>query len=62
MRHSLPYARDMNAELAGKFISMYVNDYTRDYGETGRRAIREFLGRAASRSYIEKTPAVEFVE
>src|SRR5438876_8054694 len=27
VRHSLPYARDMNAELAGKFISMYVNDY-----------------------------------
>jgi predicted solute-binding protein len=39
-----------------------VNDYTRDYGETGREAIREFLGRADKAGYIEKTPAIEFVE
>src|SRR6266513_6601 len=31
--HSMPYARDMDAKLAGKFIGMYVNDFTRDYGE-----------------------------
>ena len=36
VQHSMPYARDMDANLAGKFIGMYVNDYTRDYGETGR--------------------------
>jgi 1,4-dihydroxy-6-naphthoate synthase len=60
--HSMPYARDMDTQLAGKFIGMYVNDYTRDYGETGRRAIREFLGRAADRGYVEKAPAIEFVE
>lgn len=30
----------------GEFIGMYVNDYTRDYGDVGRTAIREFLGRA----------------
>jgi 5,8-dihydroxy-2-naphthoate synthase len=46
VRHSLPYARDMNADLAGKFIGMYVNDYTRDYGENGRAAIRRFLSDA----------------
>ena len=60
--HSMPYARDMDAGLAGKFIGMYVNDYTRDYGETGRRAVREFLGTAYERGYIEKMPSVEFVE
>ena len=49
VRHSLPYARDMDATLAGKFIGMYVNDYTRDYGETGRRAIREFLRAGSER-------------
>jgi 1,4-dihydroxy-6-naphthoate synthase len=60
--HSMPYARDMDAGLAGKFIGMYVNDYTRDYGETGRRAVREFLRVAHERGYITKVPAVEFAE
>jgi 1,4-dihydroxy-6-naphthoate synthase len=62
VRHSMPYARDMDANLAGKFIGMYVNDFTRDYGQTGRRAIREFLSRASDRGYLGKTPAIEFVE
>jgi len=62
VRHSLPYARDMNADLAGKFISMYVNDYTRDYGETGREAIRRFLGDAHRAGYIAKQINVTFVE
>ena len=62
VRHSLPYARDMNAELAGKFISMYVNDYTRDYGKTGRAAIRKFLGDAHDAGYIDNPVEVEFVD
>ena len=41
VQHSLPYARDMDAKLAGKFIGMYVNEFTRDYGEVGRDAIRQ---------------------
>src|SRR5437868_11799461 len=61
-RHSMPYARDMDAALAGKFIGMYVNDYTRDYGEIGRRAVREFLKTAHERGYIDKPPTVEFAE
>src|SRR6476620_3920352 len=61
VRHSMPYARDMDADLAGKFIGMYVNDYTRDYGEIGREAIRHFLNRSAEAGYIQKTPAIEFV-
>src|SRR5204863_8763179 len=34
--YSLAYARDMNSQLASKFIGMYVNEFTRDYGEIGR--------------------------
>jgi 1,4-dihydroxy-6-naphthoate synthase len=60
--HSMPYARDMDASLAGKFIGMYVNDYTREYGDIGRKAVREFLQQAQQRGYIEKVPTVEFVE
>ena len=62
VRHSMPYARDMDAKLAGKFIGMYVNEFTRDYGEAGRNAIREFLHAASQRGYIDKEPTVEFVE
>ena len=60
--HSMPYARDMNEQLADKFIGMYVNDFTRDYGEKGRAAIRKFLGDAHSAGYIDKPVEIEFVE
>jgi 1,4-dihydroxy-6-naphthoate synthase len=62
VRHSLPYARDMDAALAGKFIGMYVNEFTRDYGEIGRAAIRKFLGNARNAGYIDKEIEVEFVQ
>ena len=61
VQHSMPYARDMDATLAGKFIGMYVNDYTRDYGETGRAAIREFLQRAEGGGYLKRAVELEFV-
>jgi 1,4-dihydroxy-6-naphthoate synthase len=62
VRHSMPYARDMDAKLASQFIGMYVNDYTRDYGEKGRAAIRQFLKAARRDGYLEKEVAVEFAE
>jgi 1,4-dihydroxy-6-naphthoate synthase len=62
VQHSMPYARDMDANLAGKFIGMYVNDYTRDYGPVGRRAVREFLLMADRRGFLERAPTIEFVE
>ena len=62
VRHSMPYARDMDASLASKFIGMYVNDYTRDYGESGRAAIRTFLDAAHKGGFIPQPPEVEFVE
>ena len=61
LRHSMPYARDMDGDLAGKFIGMYVNEFTRDYGETGRAAIRKFLGEARDKGYIDTPVEVEFV-
>ncbi len=62
VRHSLPYARDMDSKLAGKFIGMYVNEFTRDYGEPGRAAIRRFLTEAYDNRYIAGPIDVEFVE
>jgi 1,4-dihydroxy-6-naphthoate synthase len=62
VQHSLPYARDMNQTLADQFIGMYVNDFTRDYGETGRSAIRRFLGDAQRAGYIDNLAEIEFVD
>ena len=62
VRHSLPYARDMDSALAGKFIGMYVNGFTRDYGETGRAAIHKFLGDACRAGYIDEEIELEFVQ
>jgi 1,4-dihydroxy-6-naphthoate synthase len=60
--YSLAYARDMNAQLASKFIGMYVNEFTRDYGETGRAAIRKFLTGAHDKGYIDVPIELEFAE
>ena len=62
VRHSLPYARDMDAALAGQFIGMYVNDFTRDYGEVGRSAIREFLRSGGECGFVPAAGELEFVE
>lgn len=60
--HSMKHARGMDTPLADEFIGMYVNHYTLDYGDTGRRAIREFLGEAHEAGLIPKPVELEFVE
>jgi 1,4-dihydroxy-6-naphthoate synthase len=61
VRHSMPYARDMDAKLASKFIGMYVNEFTRDYGDVGRESIRRFLAEAHDKGFIDTPIDVEFV-
>jgi 1,4-dihydroxy-6-naphthoate synthase len=60
--YSLAYGRDMNRQLASKFIGMYVNEFTRDYGQIGRAAISKFLTDAHDKGYIGVPIEVEFVE
>jgi len=62
VQHALQYARDMGRELADKFVGMYVNHWTLDYGDKGRESIRRFLGSARERGLIMREPALEFVE
>ena len=59
--HSMAHARGMGVPLADEFIGMYVNDYTLDYGDSGRAAIREFLGRAADQGLVPRLDKLEFV-
>jgi 5,8-dihydroxy-2-naphthoate synthase len=61
VEHSMPLARGLDLEKADRFIGMYVNDFTRDYGTVGRNAIREFLGRASAAKVIPVPVELEFV-
>jgi len=60
--HAMPLARGLDTALADQFIGMYVNDYTLDYGDTGRRAIREFLAQGHAAGLIPAPVELEFVE
>jgi 1,4-dihydroxy-6-naphthoate synthase len=62
VQHSMPYARDMGSDLASKFIGMYVNEFTRDYGEVGREAIRRFLREARERGYVDREVSIDFAK
>ena len=59
--HALQYARDMGRDLADKFVGMYVNHWTLDYGDKGRESIRRFLGQAFERGLIPHRQELEFV-
>jgi len=61
VQHALQFARDMGRDLADKFVGMYVNHWTLDYGEKGRESIRRFLGRAFETGLIPHRQELEFV-
>jgi 1,4-dihydroxy-6-naphthoate synthase len=60
--HALGYARGMDRGLADRFVGMYVNDMTLDYGPRGRQAVELFLRRGHEAGVIPKPTALEFVE
>jgi len=59
--HALHYARDMGTDLADKFVGMYVNDWTVDYGDEGREAVRLLLRRGAEIGMVPEMTSVDFV-
>jgi 1,4-dihydroxy-6-naphthoate synthase len=61
VEHALPLGRGLDNALADKFIGMYVNELTLDYGERGRKGVREFLDRAHHAGLIPAPVALEFV-
>ncbi len=62
LAHALQYARDMDVELADKFVGMYVNDWTLDYGDRGRAAIRKLLDEGHRAGIIPQPVDIEFVQ
>jgi 1,4-dihydroxy-6-naphthoate synthase len=60
VRHSMKYGRGMEESLTDKFVGMYVNDYTIDYGEQGREAVRLLLQRGYEAGVIPRPVQLEF--
>ena len=60
--HAMRYARGLDRSKADTFVGMYVNDWTLDYGERGRRAIRLFLDEGVKSGVITRPVTVEFVD
>jgi 1,4-dihydroxy-6-naphthoate synthase len=62
LAYALQYARDMDQALADRFVGMYVNEWTLDYGPRGREAVRRLLEEGHRAGVIPAPVAVEFVE
>jgi 1,4-dihydroxy-6-naphthoate synthase len=62
LEYAMQFARDLDARLANRFVSMYVNDRTLDYGSDGRQAIRKLLDLGHERGIIPIAPQIDFVD
>jgi 1,4-dihydroxy-6-naphthoate synthase len=62
LEYAMQFARDLDVSLASRFVSMYVNQRTLDYGADGRAAIRKLLEMGHERDIIPIAPQVDFVD
>ncbi|MGB0080275.1 MAG: MqnA/MqnD/SBP family protein, partial [Terracidiphilus sp.] len=62
LEYAMQFARDLDVNLASRFVSMYVNERTLDYGADGREAIRKLLALGHERGVIPIAPQVDFVD
>ncbi|NCY22207.1 ABC transporter substrate-binding protein [bacterium] len=58
VRHALPLSRGMDEKRTDKFIGMYVNDLTLDFGSRGKAGLKEFFGRSKAAGLIEDAPEI----
>ena len=61
MQYALQFGRGLDSELGDRFVGMYVNELTLDYGEEGREAVRELLRRGEAIGAFESPVQVDFV-
>jgi 1,4-dihydroxy-6-naphthoate synthase len=62
IEYAMKYGRGIDRSLADRFVGMYVNEWTRDYGASGRRAVVEFLQAGYDAKILPKPAVVEFLE
>src|SRR5215470_16401887 len=61
LNYAMQFAREMNAELADQFISMYVNKWTLGYAEKGKQAVKELIVRGTKAGLLPGPATVEFL-
>ena len=61
LAYAMQFARDLDTQMADRFVGMYVNDRTLDYGEDGKQAVVKLLDMGYQAGIIPHKPAVEFV-
>jgi 1,4-dihydroxy-6-naphthoate synthase len=61
LNYAMQFAREMDAELADKFVGMYVNNWTLGYGEKGQKAVKELITRGTKAGLLPGPPTVEFL-
>lgn len=61
MEYALEFARDLDEESADRFVGMYVNDLTLDYGVDGRKAVRKLFREGYKNGLIPSAPKVDFI-
>jgi 1,4-dihydroxy-6-naphthoate synthase len=62
LSYAQQFSRGLDASTADRFVSMYVNDWTLDYGQGGRRAVQELLDRGFGKGFLPKAVKAEYVE
>ena len=62
LEYAMQFARDLDANLANRFVSMYVNERTLSYGDDGQEAIRKLLDLGYEKGIIPIKPKVDFVD
>jgi 1,4-dihydroxy-6-naphthoate synthase len=62
LEYAMQFARDMEPELADRFVAMWVNDLTLDYTDRGREAVQLLLNEGFERGIIPNRVVVEFAE
>ncbi len=61
LNYAMQFARDMETEVADKFVGMYVNRWTLGYGEQGKKAVKELITRGTKAGLLPEPPTVEFL-
>jgi 1,4-dihydroxy-6-naphthoate synthase len=61
LAYAMQFARDLDPQMADRFVGMYVNNRTLDYGEDGKRAVVKLLDMGYQAGIIPHKPVVEFV-
>jgi 1,4-dihydroxy-6-naphthoate synthase len=62
LAYAMQFARDMEPALADRFVAMWVNDLTLDYGDRGRKAVRKLLDEGHKAGIIPERVKVDFVD